>query len=64
LLSTNLWMQVASGGLFVLLYAVSSVLMRAWRTTELGLIAKQAHRLGKLGSLVRGIERWGAGPAG
>lgn len=64
LLSTNLWMQVAAGGLFVLLYAVSSVLMRAWRTTELGLIAKQAHRLGKLGYLVRGIERWGAGPAG
>jgi O-antigen/teichoic acid export membrane protein len=63
LLSNSLWMQFAAGCLFALLYPVLSVLMRAWRTTELGLIAKQAHRLGKLGALVREIERWGAGPA-
>ena len=28
---------------------------------ELGLIAKQAHRLGRFGVLVRGIESWGTG---
>ncbi|MEY2687379.1 MAG: hypothetical protein RL375_1577, partial [Pseudomonadota bacterium] len=64
LMSTNLWMQFASGCLFALLYPLFSVWLRAWRSSELSLITRQAHRLGRLAPLVRRIDRWGADQSG
>jgi O-antigen/teichoic acid export membrane protein len=63
LLSSSLWLQFAAGCLFALLYPLFSVFLRAWRASELSLIAQQAHRLGRFGALVQGIERWGVGKA-
>lgn len=60
LLSTSAWTQFAAGCVFMLAYPLATLLLRAWRTSDLALVSAQAARLGKLGRLVRGIDRWGA----
>jgi hypothetical protein len=57
--STSLWTQFAAGCLYGLLFPVFTLMLRAWRESELAVIAQQSHRLGRFGGLIDGIGRWG-----
>jgi O-antigen/teichoic acid export membrane protein len=59
-LTNQLWAQFAAGVVFIVAYPAATLLLRAWRASDLALVASQAQRLGRLGGLVRGLERWGA----
>jgi O-antigen/teichoic acid export membrane protein len=62
LVSTGAWMEFAAGCLYLLLFPLFTLPARAWKRNELTFVSQQAYRLGRLGPLVRGIDRWGAAP--